>query len=145
LLAASAGGSGGLDVRELLDAAGDILVSTPEGEALREELAAGAAAKSTFSWMLAIKVLGACLQNMRDLLCEGHNIRSITSELKLTPEALNALVGNEIMSKLKLTSPAIRILGIIFLMVFDEAAYKTFCQMTDGQIIERVTHSATFG
>lgn len=132
------------DVRELLAMAGGILTATPEGKVVERESLAGAMAKSQLSWMIAVQVLGTFLQNMRDIVCAGQTIKDLTEELQLTPNELNMLIGTSIAVKFGLSARVSRAVAALFVMVVDKAAYRTFCQMTDAQVIEKVMHSAIF-
>jgi hypothetical protein len=132
------------DVRELLAMVGGILTATPEGKVVERESLAGAIAKSHLSWMITVQVLGTFLQNMRDIVCAGQTINDLTEELQLTPNQLNMLIGTSIAIKFGLSARVSRAVAALLVMVVDKAAYRTFCQLTDAQVIEKVMHSATF-
>lgn len=133
------------DVRQLLAMAGDILTATPAGKAVEHEITAGAIARSHSNWMVAIQILGTFLQNMRDVVCDGQAIKGMVVELHLTPSHLNMLIGLSVATRFGLSSRACKAVAALLVMVVDKATYRTFCQMTDAQVIEKILHSATFG
>jgi hypothetical protein len=138
-------GEGEPDIRQLLSMASDILTATPAGAAIEDEVMGAASAKSQVHWMFAVQILGTFLQNMRDVLCDGAVVKGMMGELQLTPDQLNALIGASVANRFGLSGRVIAPLAALLVMVVDKAAYQTFCQITNDQVIEKILHSASFG
>ena len=131
-------------IQHLMMFVGDILTATPKGKAVKDEMTDGMIAKSQ-NWMIAAQVLGTFLQNMRDIVCDGQAIKSMTGELHLSPNDLNMLISTSVATKFGISSLVCRALAALLVMVVNKAAYATFCQMTDAQVIERILHRVSFG
>lgn len=130
-------------VGNLMTIASAILTSTPEGKVAKAEIYSGAFAKS--NWPIAIKILGIFLQNMRNIVCDGQAIKGMVGEFHLSPNELNMLIGTSIADKFGISPLVCRILAALLVMVVDKAAYETFCQMTNDQVIEKIVHIISFG